>query len=81
MLLAIDAGNTNIVFAVYDGDKPRAQWRTATQTERTADEYAVWLSQLLGLEGLSFARSRRGDHRHRGSGGAVRPARPLPQIS
>ena len=56
MLLAIDAGNTNIVFAVYDGDKPRAQWRTATQTERTSDEYAVWLSQLLALEGLSFAR-------------------------
>jgi len=56
MLLAIDAGNTNIVFAVYDGDRLCAQWRAATQTERTSDEYAVWLSQLLSLEGLSFAR-------------------------
>ena len=56
MLLAIDAGNTNIVFAVYDGDKPRAQWRAATHVERTSDEYAVWLNQLLALEGLSFAR-------------------------
>ncbi len=56
MLLAIDAGNTNIVFAVYDGDKPRAQWRAATHTERTSDEYAMWLSQLLAQEGLSFAR-------------------------
>ncbi|MES2254794.1 MAG: type III pantothenate kinase [Pseudomonadota bacterium] len=56
MLLAIDAGNTNIVFAIYDGEKPRAQWRTATQTQRTSDEYGVWLSQLLALEGLSFAR-------------------------
>ena len=55
MLLAIDAGNTNIVFALYDGEKMRAQWRAVTQVSRTADEYAVWLSQLLALEGLSFA--------------------------
>jgi type III pantothenate kinase len=55
MLLAIDAGNTNIVFAVHDGEKFRAQWRAVTKTARTADEYAVWLSQLLMLEGLSFA--------------------------
>jgi type III pantothenate kinase len=55
MLLAIDAGNTNIVFALYDGDKMRAQWRAVTQVSRTSDEYAVWFSQLLALEGLSFA--------------------------
>ncbi|MGH6829356.1 MAG: type III pantothenate kinase [Rhizomicrobium sp.] len=55
MLLAIDAGNTNIVFAVYDGETQRAQWRAVTNTQRTCDEYAVWLSQLLELEGLSFA--------------------------
>ena len=55
MLLAIDAGNTNIVFAVYDGDTVRAQWRAVTQASRTADEYAVWLSQLLALEGMGFA--------------------------
>src|ERR1700748_3455466 len=55
MLLAIDAGNTNVVFAVYEGDAMRAQWRAVTQVSRTADEYAVWLSQLLALEGLSFA--------------------------
>ena len=54
MLLAIDAGNTNIVFAIYEGDTVRAQWRAVTQVSRTADEYAVWLSQLLALEGLSF---------------------------
>ncbi len=54
MLLAIDAGNTNIVFALYEADKMRAQWRAVTQTSRTADEYAVWLSQLLALEGLAF---------------------------
>jgi type III pantothenate kinase len=55
MLLAIDAGNTNIVFAVYDGENQRAQWRAVTNTERTCDEYAVWLNQLLSLEKLSFA--------------------------
>src|SRR5215475_7434508 len=55
MLLAIDAGNTNIVFALYEGEKMRAQWRAVTQVSRTSDEYAVWFSQLLALEGLSFA--------------------------
>ncbi len=54
MLLAIDAGNTNIVFAVYDGQDIRAQWRAVTKVSRTADEYAVWLNQLLALEGLSL---------------------------
>jgi type III pantothenate kinase len=52
MLLAIDAGNTNVVFAVMDGREIRARWRIATDPRRTADEYAVWLSQLLALEGL-----------------------------
>jgi type III pantothenate kinase len=54
MLLAIDQGNTNTLFAVHDGDKWVAQWRTATASTRTADEYAVWLSQLLALAGLSL---------------------------
>lgn len=51
MLLAIDAGNTNIVFALLDGRTVKARWRIATDPRRTADEYAVWLSQLLSLEG------------------------------
>ncbi len=55
MLLAIDAGNTNIVFAVCEGTSVRGQWRAVTSTPRTADEYAVMLGPLLGLEGLSFA--------------------------
>ena len=52
MLLAIDAGNTNVVFALVDGRDIRARWRIATDPRRTADEYAVWLNQLLELEGL-----------------------------
>jgi len=55
MLLAIDAGNTNIVFAVCDGPSIRSQWRAATKTTRTADEYAVWLKEMLALENLRFA--------------------------
>jgi len=51
MLLAIDAGNTNLVFALVDNGEIRARWRIATDPRRTADEYAVWLHQLLELEG------------------------------
>ena len=52
MLLAIDAGNTNIVFAVQDGETLREQWRTVTDESRTADEYFVWLNELMKLAGL-----------------------------
>jgi type III pantothenate kinase len=52
MLLAIDAGNTNIVFAVWDGAAWRGRWRLATQASRTADEYAVWLTQLMSWSGI-----------------------------
>ncbi len=55
MLLAIDQGNTNTRFAVHDGQAWLAQWRTATEASRTADEYAVWLSQLLSLQGLKLS--------------------------
>ena len=54
MLLAIEQGNTNTLFAVHDGDAWIAQWRAATDSSRTADEYAVWLSQLLHMAGLQF---------------------------
>jgi type III pantothenate kinase len=53
MLLAIDSGNTNVVCAVYAGDELRGSWRAATNPNRTADEYAVWLVQLMALAGLS----------------------------
>ncbi len=54
MLLAIEQGNTNTLFAVHDGEKWIAQWRAATHASRTADEYAVWLSQLLAMAGLQL---------------------------
>lgn len=52
MLLAIDAGNTNVVFAVHDGVEWRGRWRIATRADRTSDEYAVWLMALLQHVGL-----------------------------
>jgi len=61
MLLAIDAGNTNIVFALVDpgldgqGATILTRWRIATDARRTADEYAVWLHQLLMLEGYGMS--------------------------
>jgi type III pantothenate kinase len=54
MLLAIEQGNTNTMFAIHDGASWVAQWRSATESTRTADEYVVWLSQLLSMQGLGF---------------------------
>src|ERR1700733_10891197 len=55
MLLAIEQGNTNSLFAVHDGDHWIAQWRSATEPSRTADEYAVWLSQLMAMHKLELS--------------------------
>jgi type III pantothenate kinase len=56
MLLAINANNTNTVFALWDGDRLHGVWRIATEAKRTADEYVVWLDHLLGLGGLTRGR-------------------------
>ena len=53
MLLAVDCGNTNIVFAIYDGDIQQANWRLSTDPQRSADEYLVWLTQLMALNGVA----------------------------
>lgn len=60
MLLAADVGNTNVVFALFEPDgeggyvtPPKARWRIATDPRRTGDEYAVWLLQLLTIEGVA----------------------------
>jgi type III pantothenate kinase len=52
MLLAVDCGNTNVVFALFEGRAIRARWRIATDPRRTGDEYAVWLMQLMAIEGI-----------------------------
>ena len=57
MLLAIDSGNTNIVFAIFDKDgELKGEWRSSTNTNRTADEFGVWLEQLMQLKGLSHTK-------------------------
>ncbi len=50
MLLAIDCGNTNTVFSIWDGSEFVATWRTATEHQRTADQYYVWLSTLMAFQ-------------------------------
>ena len=56
MLIAIDNGNTNVKFALVDASGEIVQrWRIATDPKRTADEYAVWLDQLLRMEGYARA--------------------------
>ena len=55
MLLAVDAGNTNVVFALFEGREIRTRWRIATDPRRTGDEYAVWLMQLMEIGGIERA--------------------------
>ncbi|MBK1635715.1 type III pantothenate kinase [Rhodovulum adriaticum] len=47
MLLCIDCGNTNTVFSIWDGTRFLCTLRTATEHQRTADQYYVWYSQLI----------------------------------
>lgn len=54
MLLCINANNTNVKFAVYDGDKLVGDWRLKTEAGRTADQYIVWLDQLMRMAGLEL---------------------------
>lgn len=54
MLLVIDVGNTNTVFALHDGENWRASWRSSTDATRTADDHAVWLGTLMRLDGMEL---------------------------
>ena len=55
MLLAIDIGNTNIALGIFEGETLRATWNVATDIDKTADEYAVLLLNLLPMEGLNLS--------------------------
>ena len=55
MLLTIDCGNTNTGFAMFEGERCVGSWRTSTNAARTADEYGVWLTQLLALSNLPLS--------------------------
>lgn len=47
MILAVDIGNTNIVVGVYDGDNIVGSWRMVTRSEKTSDEYGIFILNLL----------------------------------
>ncbi len=52
MLLCIDTGNTNTVFAIWNGERFVAEWRASTEHQRTADQYFVWLTTLMEASNL-----------------------------
>lgn len=54
MLLTVDIGNTNIVFALYDGKMQKGMWRCMTDAGRTSDEYLAFLSQHFQLNNVSI---------------------------
>ena len=58
MLLAVDVGNTQTVFGLYDGDVLGERWRIATEAHRTGDELGALLGdflQLSDLEGICLS--------------------------
>jgi type III pantothenate kinase len=56
MLLALDAGNTNITIGVFDGSKLVRHWRLRTVHDQTADEWGILLRNLFSLDELDLAR-------------------------
>jgi type III pantothenate kinase len=59
MLLAIDLGNTNTVFGVYDGERLIMNWRLSTQKDRTVDEFGILLRNLFSLEKIDSKKIRK----------------------
>lgn len=55
MLLAVDAGNTQTVIGLFEGDELTDHWRIATNANRTSDEHALLLSEFLAQHGSAFA--------------------------
>ncbi|MGH7259479.1 MAG: type III pantothenate kinase, partial [Nitrospiraceae bacterium] len=56
MLLAIDIGNTNVVWGVYEGQTLKGHWRLATDTSKTVDEYGILFTSILEQAGISAGR-------------------------
>ena len=57
MLLAIDVGNTNMVFGLYEGEKLRGSFRISTNAERTSDELGMQISQYYHFHGIDRAQT------------------------
>ena len=54
MLLAVDVGNTQTVYGLYDGERLAEHWRVTTEAERTGDELGVLVGRLLELRDVGF---------------------------
>jgi type III pantothenate kinase len=52
MLLAVDVGNTQTVFGLYDGPELGERWRIATEAQRTGDELGALLADFLDFGAL-----------------------------
>jgi len=55
VLLALDAGNSNITIGAFEGRKLVCQWRLRTVHEQTADEWGMLLRHLFTPVGLDSA--------------------------
>lgn len=53
MLLAVDIGNTNIVFGLYDANRLCTHWRIRTERNRTVDEYWVLVNEFILLNNIT----------------------------
>jgi type III pantothenate kinase len=60
MLLVIDVGNTNIGFGLFEGDKLVHQFRCESARQRTSDEYAVFIRQMLLLKDVEHRKIEAG---------------------
>jgi type III pantothenate kinase len=56
MLLALDAGNTNLTIGVFEGQRLTAHWRLRTVQEQTPDEWGILLRNLFALSALDLVR-------------------------
>lgn len=54
MLLAVDVGNTNITFGVFDKENIIATFRMTTKLQRTSDEYGITIRDLLKAKGIDY---------------------------
>ena len=52
MILAVDIGNTNIVFGVFDGDRIKCHWRIGTDKSKTSDEYGILFRDLMEIRDI-----------------------------
>ncbi|MBR4889276.1 MAG: type III pantothenate kinase, partial [Clostridia bacterium] len=56
MLLTLDIGNTNIILGCFDEDELKVTARITTEKNKTEDQYAVAIRDVLDIYGVSMDR-------------------------